>query len=280
MATQSRGRRAHEPRGEFVSDVETLRADLVAEQNALDEVVANISAERWRLGTPSPGWSVADQVGHLAYFDDAARVAIENPIQFQKSIEDLMNGAGATSLDEYTLARYRAMSPEELLAVWRANRAALSIAALALEDATRVAWYGPSMGAASFLAARLMETWAHGTDVAEALGERIEPSERIEHIVRLGYLTRHWSYRVRGEEPPEGSVRVEVQGPSGETWIFGPEHAEDTVRGSAEDFCLVVTQRRHLDDTALVTGELGRHWLLRAQAFAGGPSEGPAKRTP
>ena len=38
----------------------------------------------------------------------------------------------------------------------------------------------------------------------------------------------------------------------------------------------MVTQRRHLDDTSLFTGKLGRHWLIRAQAFAGGPEQ----RTP
>ena len=31
-------------------------------------------------------------------------------------------------------------------------------------------WYGPSMSARSFVTARLMETWAHGMDVADALG--------------------------------------------------------------------------------------------------------------
>jgi hypothetical protein len=52
-----------------------------------------------------------------------------------------------------------------------------------------------------------------------------------------------------------------------------------TVSGSALDFCLVVTQRRHLDDTDLVarTGA-ARDWLLRAQAFAGPPTDGPPSR--
>ena len=83
---------------------------------------------------------------------------------------------------------------------------------------------------------------------------------------------------MRGEEPPTGEVRLELTAPSGAAWTWGPEGADDTVRGSAEEFCLVVTQRRHLDDTGLVAGDLGRHWLLRAQAFAGPPSDGPAPR--
>jgi hypothetical protein len=50
------------------------------------------------------------------------------------------------------------------------------------------------------------------------------------------------------------------------------------VKGSAEEFCLVVTQRRHVKDTSLVVGDLGYHWMERAQAFAGAASDGPAPR--
>jgi hypothetical protein len=42
------------------------------------------------------------------------------------------------------------------------------------------------------------------------------------------------------------------------------------VAGPARDFCLVVVQRRHLDDTDLgYSGPHAREWLLIAQAFAG-----------
>jgi hypothetical protein len=37
-----------------------------------------------------------------------------------------------------------------------------------------------------------------------------------------------------------------------------------------------VTQRRHVDDTGLeVDGDVARAWLVRAQAFAGPPPDGP-----
>ncbi len=134
------------------------------------------------------------------------------------------------------------------------------------------------MGAMSFLTARLMETWAHGTDVADALGLHLTPSDRLRHIAQLGFITRKWSYQIRGEEVPDGRVRVSLSGPSGTQWTWGEENADDEVRGDVEDFCLVVTQRRHLDDTDLEVGELARHWLVRAQAFAGAPSEGPSAK--
>ncbi len=54
-----------------------------------------------------------------------------------------------------------------------------------------------------------------------------------------------------------------------------------SVTGPAEDFCLVVTQRRHVDDTDLtVTGEIARDWMTKAQAFAGGATGPPPSTTP
>jgi uncharacterized protein (TIGR03084 family) len=262
-----------------MSELDDVRTDLVAEQESLDALVAPITDPQWHLATPSPGWDVADQIGHLTFFDGTAAVAITDPEAFRTSVDELFRGVAATGLDEFTLGDARAMTPRELLDAWRSNRGALATAARSLRDDDRVEWYGPSMGAKSFLTARLMETWAHGTDVADALGTKLPATDRLRHFTQLGFITRKWSYTVRGEQPPDGTVRLEVTSPTGELWTWGVEGAEDTVRGPAEDFCLVVTQRRHLEDTSLVAGELGRHWLLRAQAFAGGPSEGPRPRS-
>jgi uncharacterized protein (TIGR03084 family) len=135
------------------------------------------------------------------------------------------------------------------------------------------------MGAKSFLTARLMECWAHGQDVLDALGVERTATDRLRHVARLGFITRGWSYANRGLEPPPGEVRVELAGPSGESWCFGPEDAPSAVTGPALDFCLVVTQRRHVDDTDLrITGEVARDWLEKAQAFAGPPTDGPTPR--
>jgi uncharacterized protein (TIGR03084 family) len=259
-----------------VSDFDVVRGDLIAEQDALDDIVATITNEQWMTPTPSPGWNVADQIGHLAYFDDTASLAIVDPEGFKETMTALFEGAVATGVDEFTLGSFRALSHPDQLAKWRENRAALTRAAATLDETARVPWYGPSMGAKSFLTARLMEVWAHGTDIVDALGVERPATDRIRHIAQLGFITRKWSYKVRGEEPPAGEVRLCLTSPSGQIWTWGPEHAEDTIEGLAEDFCLVVTQRRHLDDTSLTTGELGRHWMLRAQAFAGGPTQGPA----
>jgi uncharacterized protein (TIGR03084 family) len=257
-----------------VTDVREVAADLRAEQEALDAVVADLTGEQWGLATPSPGWSVADQIGHLTYFDGAAATAIADPAAFTASVGQLV---AADDRDALTLHRH--LPPSELLAAWRANRRRLAEVSATLDDGTRVAWYGPSMGAKSFLTARLMECWAHGQDVADAFGVYRAATDRLRHIARLGVITRGWSYVNRGLEVPPGEVRVELSGPFGEHWCFGPDDAASVVTGPALDFCLVVTQRRHVDDTALrVAGDVARDWLEKAQAFAGPPTDGPAPR--
>jgi uncharacterized protein (TIGR03084 family) len=259
-----------------MTDVQEIAADLRAEQESLDAIVADLSAEQWGTPTPAEGWTVADQIGHLTYFDHAAATAVVDPDAFRASVEELFGAP--ERVDELTLHRH--LAPADLLAAWRANRQHLAEVAATLTDSDRIAWYGPSMGAKSFLTARLMECWAHGQDVADALGVARTPTDRIRHIAQLGFITRGWSYVNRGLEVPPGDVRVELVGPSGAAWSFGPEDATATVTGPAVDFCLVVTQRRHVDDTSLVvTGDIARDWMERAQAFAGGPSDGRPPRS-
>jgi len=267
-------------------DVSDVLADLLAEQQTLDDLVADIDADQWQLQTPSPGWTIADQIGHLAYFDGTAALAVVDTAAFQDAMTSLLSsgGAGADSADDIVLGRYRAMSSEELLDAWRANRRALAEAGQTLANETRVAWYGPSMGAKSFLTARLMEVWAHGQDIVDTMSATgadadREPTDRLRHIAQLGFITRDWTYVNRGLDVPAVPVRVELTSPSGETWSFGPDDAVESIIGPALDFCLVTTQRRHVDDTDLVvTGDAARDWMEKAQLFAGPPSDGPAPR--
>ncbi len=258
-----------------------IATDLVAEQAALDAVVAGLDTDGWHRPTPSPGWDVADQIGHLTYFDTTAALALRDADAFAAHRNELFAAFSDTAaMEALTLAPFRAMSPDELLAEWRSRRADLAAAAAGVAPDARVEWYGPSMSLRSFLTARLMEVWAHGQDVVDAVGGDRPPSDRLRHIAQLGVITRAWSYRNRGLDAPAGEVRVELTAPSGAVWQWGDDDAADRVTGPALDFCLVVTQRRHVDGTALVTtGALAREWMELAQAFAGPPTGGPAPST-
>jgi uncharacterized protein (TIGR03084 family) len=259
-------------------NVSDVLADLIAEQNALDAIVSELPAADWSRATPSPGWTVADQIGHLMYFDGTAALAIDDPDAFKATVTELLAGmaSGASGGSDPTLDEARSMEPAELLEAWRVNRTVLDTAASSLAEDARVVWYGPSMGAKSFLTARLMEVWAHGQDVVDAIGAEREATDRLQHIAQLGYITRGWSYINRGLDVPGAPVRVQLTAPSGEIWEYGPADAAESVVGPAEDFCLVVTQRRHVDATALeIHGDAARDWMLKAQVFAGGPTDGP-----
>lgn len=249
-----------------------IAADLRAEQEALDVVVSGIPPASWKAPTPSPGWTVSDQIGHLTYFDCTAALAVVDPAGFHASMSELQ--ANLTESEAAVLHRH--LTPGDLLHAWRGGREQLNDAASSLQDSDRVPWYGPSMGAKSFLTARLMETWAHGQDVVDAIGAERSPTDRLRHIVQMGFITRGWTYINRGLTPPADDVRLELASSSGEVLRFGPDAASDVVSGQAVDFCLVVTQRRHLDDTGLeVVGHAARDWLEKAQTFAGPPTDGP-----
>ena len=256
----------------------TVVSDLFAEQEALEAIVAGLSPDEWATSTASPGWTVADQIAHLTYFDRAATMAIADPERFREESPALLATFSTPgALDEFTLTEYRTMAPERLLEEWRAARSRLSDTAAGLTAGDRVPWYGPSMSASSFLTARLMEVWAHGHDVADAVGVVQTPTDRLKHIATLGFLTRGWSYVNRGLTAPEEDVRVDLRAPSGGYWTYGPVDAPNSVVGDAQEFCAVVTQRTHVDDTTLsVSGEAAREWLLIAQCFAGNPTDGPA----
>jgi uncharacterized protein (TIGR03084 family) len=130
-------------------------------------------------------------------------------------------------------------------------------------------------GARSFITARLMETWAHGQDVVDALGAERPPTDRLRHVAHIGVGARPFSYVANGREPNPAPIRVALVGPHGDEWTWGPEDASDRVTGPALDFCLLVTQRRHRDDVAVVAdGAAADEWLDIAQSFAGPPGEG------
>ncbi|MDR3649635.1 MAG: TIGR03084 family metal-binding protein, partial [Acidimicrobiales bacterium] len=162
-----------------------------------------------------------------------------------------------------------------VLAWWRDARRQMVEAARTLDARDRVPWFGPPMGALSFVSARLMETWAHGQDVADALGVTRVPTARLRHVAHLGVRARPFSYVVHGLDVPAEAVRVELTGPAGELWEWDTDAVSGFVRGPALDFCLVVTQRRNIADTALtVQGPAASQWLAIAQAFAGPPGPG------
>jgi uncharacterized protein (TIGR03084 family) len=248
--------------------------DLAEEQAALRTVLESIPFVRWEKPTHAPGWAIRDQVAHLAQFDDAARLGIVDPERFAADAKKA-RGVPAAGGEAAYLLEARARPVAGILGWWQRASAELVEAARTLDAQRRMPWYGPPMSATSFITARLMECWSHGLDVVDVAGISRPATDRLRHIAFLGVRTRNFSYVTRGLEPNSEPVRVELTAPSGEVWVFGEAGGENTITGPAVDFCQVVTQRRHVADTALtVSGDAAAEWMLFAQAFAGPPGAG------
>lgn len=255
------------------ADLAPLIDDLAAETAVLDALLTGLDESQWQLPTPAEGWSIADQVSHLAFFDEAALLAATDPVRFRRETLELLEDG--MDFPDRVAALHRHRDGADLLAWFRAARRDLLAGFDGIDPATRLPWYGPDMGPASSLTARLMETWAHGQDVADTLGVQRTPSTRLRHVAHLGVRTIGFTYALRDLPAPAEPIRVELAAPDGDTWTWGPDGAADRVTGPALDFCLLVTQRRHRDDLNLtVTGDTATEWVSIAQAFAGVPGPG------
>jgi uncharacterized protein (TIGR03084 family) len=249
-----------------------ILTDLHDESADLDRMVAGLSDADFSRPTPSPGWTIAHQIAHLAWTDRVATIAATDPERFTAILADAM--ADPAGFVDRAAAEGLA-PPPELLAGWRAGRRALADALAAMPPGSKAPWFAVPLSAASMATGRIMETWAHGQDVAEALGITRRPTARLRHIAWLGYRTLPNGFAAHGRAVPAEPVRVELTAPDGTQWTFGPDDAENRIAGPAVDFCLLVTQRRHRADLALqATGPVARDWLGVAQAFAGPPGAG------
>ncbi|BBY18609.1 TIGR03084 family metal-binding protein [Mycolicibacterium litorale] len=250
-----------------------LVADLRAESDELDALIADLPDEQWSLATPAPGWTIAHQIAHLLWTDRVALLSVTDEPGFNvvlgRAAED------PTGFVDRAAEDLASTEPPELLADWRVTRRLLHDALLTVEDGRKLPWFGPPMSAPSMATARLMETWAHGLDVADALGVRRAPTARLRSVAHIGVRTRDFAFAVHGLPAPTAPFHVELRAPDGSLWRWGPADAEQRVTGSAEDFCLLVTQRRARAELDLVaTGPDAERWLTIAQAFAGPPGKG------
>jgi uncharacterized protein (TIGR03084 family) len=248
-------------------------ADLTTEGDELDLLVAGLEPAGWQTMTPAPGWTIAHQIGHLASTDRVSVLAMTDPDAFLRLRDERIGDFDAAT--DADAAAQAAQPAEALLGQWQDGRAQVASALAAVPAGQKVAWMVQPVAPATLASTRLMELFAHGQDIRDALGIAPQSSARLQHVARFGVRSRDFAYALRGLPGPAEEFRVELTGPDGAVWAFGPEEAKQRVSGPALDFCLLVTRRRHRADLTLVAvGADAGQWLDIAQAYVGPPSAG------
>ncbi len=255
--------------------------DFLAESESLYAVLKPLKSEDLERVTAFKDWTINEVVAHLSLWNRAAILSLSDP----DALKALFKEAGRSirahgSGRQFERESHDGAWGEALVEAWRVSCDAVHAGFSAADPSQRVPWVGPDMSARSSVSARLMETWAHGQEIFDELGQVRSNTDRIHNIVVLGINTYGWTFKNRGEQPPEPKPYVQLTAPSGAQWQFHEESADNLVRGSAEAFCQVVTQVRNVADTDLeVVGAQAQEWMAKAQCFAGPPNEPPAPGT-
>lgn len=252
--------------------------DLRAEYQALADLARTLTPGQWQRPSAFYGWMPWDEIAHLCYFDETALLSAINADAFARDTAAL-TALLATGREFSAIARdkYGHLDGAALLAQWEPLAMRLVDVLAGLDPKARLPWYGPTMSARSFASARLMEVWAHGQDVWDVVLRERPATARLKHIAHIGVTTFGWTFVNRKLTVPAVAPRIELDAPGGGIWTWGDPASPEFVRGPALDFCLVVTQRRNVADTALRYSDgAARQWLSMAQCFAGPPADGPA----
>lgn len=252
--------------------------DFLEEVNALSFVLEPLSDADFTTPTQFKGWTIDDVVGHLHMFDHAALLALESREAFQAFFGQIAAGMQAgKSLLETQYPWLDGLSGRALQDRWRATAENVAKAYGAADPKTRVAWAGPDMSVLSCITARQMETWAHGQEVFDVLGQERQDTDRIRNICHLGVSTFGWTFINRGQPVPEPAPYVRLTAPSGAIWEWNEPQDDNRVEGAAVGFAQTVTQTRNVTDTDLsFTDGPARDWMEIAQCFAGPPETPPA----
>lgn len=242
---------------------------LTAECDDLDTLLGTLSVDQWTLPTPAPGWTVAHQVGHLAATFHLAGLAASDPpgfVALMASFGDDFNRNVNNLLNSYL-----SDSTEVLFSRWQAERHFAVKALTAAPPQERLPWLVNPLPPSILAAAGMAETFAHGQDVADAVGAPPRQyTDRLYPVVAFAVRTWDFGYLARKLEIPAQEFRFSLTAPSGAAWEFGPADATDAISGPASDLCLLATRRRHRDDLALTAvGASAEGWLDIAQAYRG-----------
>ncbi|QIE55217.1 TIGR03084 family protein [Pikeienuella piscinae] len=256
--------------------------DFRAEARALAAVTAGLPDAAFGRATLFKGWTIGDVLGHLMMFDLAALLSATDEAGYDAFVAPIVAGMGRgrTLLDiqnDWLRERKDGLSGAALREEWRAGAERVADVFSGLDPKRRLRWLGPDMSARSSITARQMETWAHGQEVFDLLGEERRETDRVRNICHLGVATYGWTFANRGETAPEPAPYVRLTAPSGAIWEWGAPQEGNCVTGEAVGFAQVVAQTRNIADVDVrAVGAAATRWMAVAQCFAGPVNDPPA----
>ncbi|ASM71398.1 MULTISPECIES: TIGR03084 family metal-binding protein [Roseobacteraceae] len=252
--------------------------DFRDETDTLAAILQPLSDADFDQPTQFKGWTIDDVIGHLHMFNVAAAKSLESDAAFASFFAPIGQGmAKGVSLRALQYPWLAGLRGRTLMEEWHREAHATADAFAAADPKKRLKWAGPDMSALSSITARLMETWAHGQEVFDLLGQTRTEHDRIRSIAHLGVVTFGWTFANRGLDVPAPAPFVRLTAPSGSVWTWGDDQPDNRVDGTAVDFAKVVCQTRNVVDTGLTTtGPVAKQWMAMAQCFAGGPEDPPA----
>ncbi len=253
--------------------------DFAQECTTLDALLQSLHADDWTRSTQFKSWTVNDVMVHLHYWNRMAHWSWVDEARFDAELNTMMQGIAQGSMRAVENAAISERGAA-LRDAWRAHLDAMLPLWRDIDPKARLKWAGPSMSARSSITARQMETWAHSQAIFDLKGVEREESDRIQNIVVLGVNTFAWTFQARQQTPPGPMPQLVLSAPSGAEWTYGEAQDDNRISGSAVDFARVVTQTRHVQDTALqVSGAVAQTWMANAQCFAGPPNDPPPPGT-
>jgi len=263
-----------------MTELQGVVSALIADGDDVDQLVAGLDESEWALPTPAVGWTIAHQIAHLTAVFRMAALAASDGAGFA-ALASKLSPDFDTNVD-VALSQFVTLPPPALLGQWRAARAAANGALAAAAPDKPVPWLVRALPPAILGCAGMMELFGHGQDIADTLGVERTRTDRLQYLVGFAVRTWDFGYLARDLPTPDVELRFELTAPSGASWAFGPADSEQRITGSATDFCLLVTRRRHRDDLAVTaTGAIADHWMNIAQAYRGpaGPGRSPGQFT-
>lgn len=228
-----------------------ILADLVAEQQGLDQSLQRAPDRDWKRKLATGGPTVQETIARLAWGEQhAARLLLGD----KTVLKEVASYPTADDFYKVGMAEGRSKRPQEVIEWWRFARADVVDALSRLGTGDRVQWFDRKISARTLATIRLAETWSQGLRILTALDKEIIDHPRLVHVAWLGWATLPHNFQTAKESYPS-PVRIELTGPAYARWLFGPEDAEDVIRGQGVDWCRLAV--RHTNKAESLTAQGG-----------------------